>query len=69
MRKWDVQLVATTHSGECIRAAMAAFKDAPDELAIHKLYRNEETGKVEVTTFTGQGKITKKCMKSMDSVI
>ncbi len=52
MREWDVQLVATTHSGECIRAAMAAFEDAPDELAIHKLYRNGETGKVEATTFT-----------------
>ncbi len=54
MREWDVQLVATTHSDECIRAAMAAFEDASDELAIHKLYRNAETGKVEVTTFTGE---------------
>ena len=54
MRQWDVQLVATTHSDECIRAAMAAFEDAPDDLAIHKLYRNAETGKVEATTFTGE---------------
>ena len=54
MREWDVQLVATTHSGECIRAAMGAFEDAPDALAIHKLYRNGETGKVEATTFTGE---------------
>ena len=54
MRQWDVQLVATTHSDECIRAAMAAFEDAPDDLAIHKLFRNAETGKVEVTTFTGE---------------
>ena len=54
MRQWDVQLVATTHSDECIQAAMAAFEDAPDELAIHKLYRNTETGKVEATTFTGE---------------
>ncbi len=54
MHQWDVQLVATPHSDECIRAAMVAFEDAPDELAIHKLYRNAETGKVEVTTFTGE---------------
>lgn len=54
MRQWNVQLVATTHSDECIRAAMAAFEDAPDDLAIHKLYRNAETGKVEATTFTGE---------------
>ena len=43
MHQWDVQLVATTHSGECIRAAMRAFEDAPDELAVHKLFRNEKT--------------------------
>jgi len=52
--QWNVQLVATTHSGECIGAAMAAFEDAPNDLAIHKLYRNEKTGKVEAATFTGE---------------
>ena len=52
--QWNVQLVATTHSDECIRAAMAAFEDVPNELAIHKLYRSTKTGKVEVTTFTGE---------------
>ncbi len=54
MRQWDVQLVATTHSDECIRAAMAMFEDAPDELAVHKLYRHSETGKVEAATFTAE---------------
>ena len=54
MRQWDVQLVATTHSDECIQAAMAAFENTPDELAIHRLYRNAETSKVEATTFTGE---------------
>ena len=54
MRQWNVQLVATTHSAECIDAAMAAFEDAPDDLAIHRLSRNEKTGKVEATTFTGE---------------
>ena len=53
MREWNVQLVATTHSDECIRAAMAAFEDAPEELAIHKLFRNAE-GKVKATVFTGE---------------
>ena len=54
MHQWNVQLVATTHSAECIDAAIAAFEDAPDDLAIHKLFRNEKTGRVEATTFTGE---------------
>ncbi len=54
MRKWNVQLVATTHSYECIRAAMAAFRDAPRDLAIHKLYRNRESGEVQAATFTDE---------------
>ena len=54
MRRWNVQLVATTQSAECIDAAIAAFEDTPNDLAIHKLFRNEKTGKVEVTTFTGE---------------
>ena len=54
MHDWNVQLVATTHSAECIEAAMTAFEDAPEELSIHKLFANEETGKVEATTFSGE---------------
>ena len=54
MRQWNAQLVATTHSAECIDAALAAFEDAPSDLAIHRLSRNEKTGKVEATTFTGE---------------
>lgn len=54
MRQWNAQLVATTHSAECIDAALAAFEDAPDDLAIHRLSRNEYTGRVEATTFTGE---------------
>ena len=34
MREWRVQLVATTHSAECLEAAMAAYADAPDESAL-----------------------------------
>ena len=54
MREWRVQLVATTHSNECIEAAMAAFADTPDELSIHKLFTNGETGSVDAATFTGE---------------
>ena len=54
MHEWNVQFVATTHSAECIEAAMTAFADAPEDLSIHKLFMNEETGKVEAATFTGE---------------
>ena len=51
--EWDVQFVATTHSDECIEAAMAAFEDEPGDLSIHKLY-TDESGGVKATTFTGE---------------
>ena len=54
MHEWNVQLIATTHSAECIEAAMAAFEDAPEDLSIHRLFMNEMTGKVEANTFTGE---------------
>lgn len=54
MREWNVQFVATTHSAECIEAAMTVFADAPEDLSIHNLFMNEATGKVEAATFTGE---------------
>ena len=57
MRLWNVQLVATTHSREFIDTAIDAFADSPNELAIHKLYRNEHTGSTEVVTFSGDALI------------
>ena len=54
MRQWSVQLVATTHSAECIEAATNAFADAPDELSVHRLLTNNETGCVEAATFTAE---------------
>ena len=54
MREWNVQLVATSHSAECIESAMAAFSDAPADLSVHKLFISEETGHVEAATFTGE---------------
>lgn len=53
MHEWNVQLVATTHSDECINAAITAFADAPADLSIHNLFVNEETGKVGAATFSG----------------
>ena len=54
IHEWNVQLVATTHSAECIEAAMTAYEDAPEELSIHKLFLNEETGRVQAATFSGE---------------
>ena len=54
MQEWNVQLVATTHSHECIDAAMEAFDDSPEDLSIHKLFVSDETGNVEAVTFTGE---------------
>ena len=57
VNQWNVQLVATTHSGEFIDAAIDAFENAPADLSIHKLFRNERTGQVEAVTFTGESLI------------
>lgn len=54
MTEWNVQVVATTHSNECIAAAMTAFEDAPHDLSIHKLFLNRETAGVEAATFNGK---------------
>jgi len=53
INRWDVQLVATTHSAEFIDAAVDAFASCPEDLSIHKLYQNQNTGESEVATFTG----------------
>ena len=49
-----VQFIATTHSAECIDAAVAAFADYPNVLSIHKLFTNAESKKIEAATFTGE---------------
>ena len=54
MEAWNVQIVATTHSDDCIDAAIAAFEDTPDDLSIHQLFVNGTTGRVDATTFTGE---------------
>ena len=58
IRDWTnesrVQLVATTHSAECIDSAMDVFADDPDDLAIHKLFKNEDTGQIRAVSFSGE---------------
>ena len=54
MQEWNVQLVATTHSAECIEAAVESYSDTPEDLSIHKLFINEKTENVETATFTGE---------------
>ena len=51
MTTWNVQVIATTHSHECIEAAMTAFDDAPHELSVHKLFLNKEAERIEAATF------------------
>ena len=52
--KWNVQFFATTHSAECINAAIEAYKDSPQDLSIHNLYRNNITGKIDAVTYSGE---------------
>ena len=54
MDTWNVQVVATIHSAECIDAAIAAFACVPEDLSVHTLFRNDSTGGVEAATFTGE---------------
>ncbi len=43
LRKESVQLFATTHSHECLRAACQAFSEVqPGDLAVHRLERRED---------------------------
>lgn len=42
-RQFDVQIIATTHSWECLKAAQQAFTDAdPYDFALHRLDRQGE---------------------------
>lgn len=52
--EFDVQLFATTHSRECVLAALDAFDGRRDDLAIHSLYRKKGVELVEAATYTGK---------------
>ena len=51
-RELDIQVFATTHSLEMIRAAHEAFKDDDvDDFRFHRLYRDSTTGNIEARTY------------------
>ncbi len=52
-RELDVQVFATTHSLEMIRAAYEAFSDDDklDEFRFHRLSRSRKTGELRATTY------------------
>ena len=52
-RDLDIQVFATTHSLEMIRAAYEAFKEDGelDDLRLHRLDRDEDTGDIEAVTY------------------
>jgi len=51
-RDLDIQVFATTHSLEMIRAAHEAFKDDDvDDFRFHRLYRDSTTGNIEARTY------------------
>ena len=52
-RELDIQVFATTHSLEMIRAAYEAFSENNrlDEFRYHRLDRDEETGDIEAVTY------------------
>lgn len=50
VNKEDVQIFATTHSRECIEAAVEVFKGEPkDDLAVHRLERRAD-GEIHCVT-------------------
>ena len=48
----DVQTFATTHSQECIDAALDSFSDKPNQLAVHVLSRHGD--QVRAVTYSGE---------------
>ena len=51
--EFDVQLFATTHSGECVAAACDAFSDRTDDVAVHVLHRAKDR-RVHAATYAGE---------------
>ncbi len=52
-RAANVQVFAATHSHECIDAAITAFGEESEELAVHGLYRANPDGPPAATFFSG----------------
>lgn len=53
-QQFNVQIFATTHSYEMIRAAYEAFADQPNEFRYHRLDRHLKTGKIIATTYDAE---------------
>ncbi|MDI9333046.1 MAG: AAA family ATPase [Cytophagales bacterium] len=47
-RELDIQIFATTHSKECIRAASDAFKDSPDDFQVIRLVRTDNNVEAQI---------------------
>jgi AAA15 family ATPase/GTPase len=47
-RELDIQIFATTHSKECIRAASDAFKDSPDDFQVIRLVRKDDNIEAQI---------------------
>ena len=56
-RELDIQIFATTHSLEMIRAAYEAFSEDKklDEFRYHRLDRDRDTGDIEAVTYNKRG--------------
>ena len=52
IREFDIQTFATTHSRECIDAALDAFPNRSDGLAVHALSRHDDG--VHAVTYAGE---------------
>ena len=49
--RFDVQVVASTHSRECLAAAVAALEGRPNELRLYRLGPRDEAGSVTVAGY------------------
>ena len=52
--EFDVQLFATTHSGECVAAACDAFAGRADDIAIHAIHRADDDRQAQAATYAGE---------------
>ena len=54
-KEFDVQVFATTHSMECVRAAVGAFDDSREELAVLGLYRSDDEEGARAVMYADDG--------------
>ncbi len=50
-RELDIQIFATTHSKECIRAACEALKDSPDDFQVIRLVRKDDNIEAQIIPY------------------